>query len=259
VAADFSIISYSFRHSFESGAMDIYSYIRFCAENGFTQLDPWMKHLARGIEDRVWLSEVRAAGQDSGLPFGCVAVDGGHIYEAGEAERAKTRQVREAWLETAALLGARMIRVDAGGPDDMPDEALDIIVRGYRDFIPRASSAGLTVVVENHWGPTKYPDNVVRLLGAVDGLGLLFDTGNWADGEAERGWELCARFAKLTHIKTLAFDSKGNESTMNVPKAIAILRREQYAGTWGIESTPENGDEIGSARKSLALIKREIG
>lgn len=259
MANRYSIISYSFRRAFESGAMDIFSYIAFCKENGFTQLDPWMKHLEPGLEDRGWLERVKNAGQEAGLPYGCIAVDGGHIYEPTSEARAKTRSTREAWLEAAAFLGAEMVRIDAGGPEEMPEEAFKIIVAGYRELIPHAKSMGLQVVVENHWGPTKHPDNVVKLLETVEGLKLLFDSGNWAEGQAERGWELCAKYAALTHIKTYAFDAQGNETTSDVPKAIRILRENGYAGPWGIESTPGDGDELGAARKTLALIKRELG
>lgn len=258
MAARYSIISYSFRRTFERGEMDIFSYIDFCHDKGFTQLDPWMAHLEPGLQDRTWLGEVRSAAEGAGLPFGCVAVDGGHIYEPTAEERTKTRRTREAWLEAAHELGARMVRIDAGGPEEMPPEVFDIIRAGYRELLPQAAALGLAVVVENHWGPTKHPDNVVKLLEAVEGLGLLFDTNNWAEGEAERGWELCARYASLTHIKTHSFDAAGNDPSVDLSKAIRLLRASGYDGAWGIESNPNDGDEIGAALKTLALIKREL-
>lgn len=259
MSADYSVISYSFHRSFEAGAMDIFSYISFCKREGFTVLDPWMEHLEPGLEDPAWLRSVIAAAKDADLPFGCVAVDGGHIYEPTAGGRAETRKVRESWLRVAEQLEAKMIRVDAGGPEAMPAEAFDIIVDGYNEFIPTASSRGLTVVMENHWGPTIHPQNVVRLIKAIEGLGLLFDTGNWAEGEAERGWELCAPYASLTHFKTRSFDATGEDPAAGLPRAIRLLRDSDYSGTWGIESTPDDGDEVGAARKTLAIVKRELG
>ena len=256
----YSIISYSFRRSFENGSMDIDGYINFCQENGFTQLDPWMKHLEPGLTDRGWLARVKAAGDATGLPFGCVAIDGGHIYEATAEERAKTRAVANAWLDVAEFLGASQVRIDTGGRvDTMSDEMLEIIVDGYNELIPRARAKGLEVIVENHWGPTKHPENVVAVLEAVDGLGLLFDTNNWAEGKAELGWELCAQYASLTHIKTFAFDENGNDPSVNLSKAFRLLKESGYSGAWGIESVPDDGDERGGAVQTLALIKRELG
>ena len=183
----YSIISYSFRRSFENGSMDIFDYIRFCQENGFTQLDPWMKHLEPGLTDRSWLEAVKAAGEATSLPFGCVAIDRGHIYEPTAEERAKGREIANAWLDVAEFLDASQVRIDTGGPDVMTDEMLGIIVEGYNELIPRARAKGLEVIVDNHWGPTKHPQNVLKVLEAVDGLGLLFDTNNWAEGKRELG------------------------------------------------------------------------
>ncbi len=255
----YSIISYSFRRSFEDGSMDINGYINFCEENGFTQLDPWNKHLEPGLTDRTWLEAVKTAGKSSGLPFGCVAVDGGHIYEPTAAERAKRRQIASAWLDVAAFLGASQVRIDAGGPEVMSEEMLSLIVGGYNELIPQAQAKGLDVIMENHWGPTKHPENTVRILEAVDGLGLLFDTNNWAEGKQELGWELCAKYASLTHIKTFAFDEQGNDPSVNLSKAFRLLQETGYSGAWGIESVPHDGDERGAALKTLALIKRELG
>lgn len=259
MSADYSIISYSFRRAFDSGAMDVFSYISFCKREGFTALDPWMKHLDRGLRDAGWLERVTGAAREVDLPFGCIAVDGGHIYEPTPEARAGTRTVRESWLRVAEQLQAKFVRIDAGGPEEMPEEVFDIIVKGYEELIPSAASRGIAVIMENHWGPTIRPENVMKILDAVEGLGLLFDTGNWAEGEAERGWELCAPRASLTHFKTRRFDAAGDEPSAGLPKAIGLLRASGYSGTWGIESTPDDGDEIGAARKTLAIVKRELG
>ena len=53
----------------------------------------------------------------------------------------------------------------------------------------------------------------MEVSGAGAGLGLLFDTHNWADGASERGWRQCAGFATAVHIKTFAFDAEGNDVT----------------------------------------------
>lgn len=255
----YSIISYSFRRSFEAGAMDLYGYFEWCKENGFTQLDPWSHHLQAALEDPEELKRVKAAVEASGLPVGCVAVDGAHIYEPTAEARAQRRENAYRWLDLAASLGASQVRIDAGGPEDMPDDVFEIIVEGYNDIIPRARARGIEVLVENHWGPTKHPENTVKLLEAVEGLGLLFDTNNWAPGKQELGWEMCAKYARLTHIKTFSFDEHGNEPSVNLSKAFRLLRESGYDGAWGIESVPDDGDEPTAALRTLALIKRELG
>ena len=95
-------------------------------------------------------------------------------------------------------------------------------IRSYY-VIQRASDKGLEIVVENHWGPTKHPENLVKLLDEVDDLGLLFDSNNWAEGKQQQGWLQCAAYARSVHIKTFEFDANGNDPTVDIPQVVRIL------------------------------------
>ncbi len=272
-----SICSFSFHRLLAAGKQDIFRYITDCKAVGCTQLDPWNAHLA-GVEsaeqvkaagsdplhaqlpprDDAYLRDVRAAADAVGLPFGLIAVDGAHIYEPDPAARQANRLLAYRWLEIAHTLGANQVRIDAGGPAEMPDDIFAIIVDGYTDLVARGKEKGLEILIENHWGPSPIPDNVVKILDAVPGLGLLFDSNNWAPGLQERGWELCARYARATHIKTFEFDADGNEPTVDIPRVIRLLVEAGYQGAWGIESCPRDGDEYAGVDKTIALIQRSL-
>ena len=254
----YSVCSYSLHRTFTAGEMDIFGYISWCRDNGFTQLDPWMEHVKAGFEDNAYITRVKAAADEAGLPFGCLAVDGAHIYEPTAAARAANRQVAYRWLDVAAQLGAMQIRLDAGGREESFDDIFDIVVEGYNDLIGRARQDGIEVIIENHWGPTNHPDVLYRLLNAVDGLGLLFDTANWPAGTHEQAWPQYAPYASLTHIKTFSFDENGNEPDWDIPQAIRLLREAGYDGCWGIESVAREGSEAEMVTKTLALIQREL-
>lgn len=270
--------SYSFHRLLASGEQDMFSYITDCKALGATQLEPWNGHLApiRARDDalkaagdaqgakldpdeRAYLARVKGAADEAGLPFGCVAVDGAHVYEPTEEARHANRIIADRWLAVAEALGASQIRIDSGGPEDLPEDVFGAIVEAYVDLVARADARGVEVIMENHWGASCVPENVVRILEAVEGLGLLFDTGNWAAGTTERGWTLCARYARSTHFKTFAFDENGNETTVDIPRAVGMVAATGYDGCWGVESCPTDGDEYGAARKTIALIKRALG
>jgi hypothetical protein len=272
-----SIGGYSFHLLFESGQQDIVRYITDCKRFGATQLDAWNEQFALiqkaddtvkvgpdplraqlTAEDKAYLARVRKAADDAGLPFGCIAVDGAHLYEPTPEAREENRRLADRWLDVARILGAPQVRIDAGGPEEMPDDIFELIVAGYKDLLARAAAKGIEVLMENHWGPSLHPENVVRILEAVDGLGLLFDTNNWAPGVQERGWELCARFARSSHFKTFQFDEAGNDPSVNLHKAVRLLVESGYDGCWGIESCPVDGDEYGAVEKTAALIRRSL-
>ncbi len=272
-----SIGGYSFHLLLEKGEQDFFGYIADCKRLGATQLDPWNAQLApiqsggdvaragtdpEGAEltaqDDDYLKRVKAAADEAGLPFGCIAVDGAHIYEEEEAARDANRRLADRWLEVAQILGAEQVRIDAGGPQELPHEVFGVVVAGYRDLIRRAADRDIEILMENHWGPSVVPGNVVRLMEEVEGLGLLLDSHNWAEGMQEEGWERCAKYARSTHFKTFRFDENGNEPSVDLAKCIGLLQAAGYSGCWGVESCPEDGDEYGAVEKTIALIKRKV-
>ncbi len=255
----YSVCSYSFHRTFDAGEMDIFAYINWCKEFGFTQLDPWMKHVEAGFEDDAYVDRVKKAAEDAGLPFGCLAVDGAHIYEPTAAARAENRQRAYRWIDVAERLGATQIRIDAGGRDVALSDILQIVVDGYNDLVPRAKAKGIEVIIENHWGPTKDPDGMNQVLDAVEGLGLLFDSANWPAGTHNRAWNIYAPYARLTHMKTFSFDEDGNEATFDLQLFVNLLREADYQGCWGLEYEGKDGsDEQLMVLKSLALLKRTV-
>jgi sugar phosphate isomerase/epimerase len=275
---ELSLCSYSFHRLLEAGGHDVFQYISDCHSLGCTQLDLWNGHLPSLLDDETrspssftpeyaqlspgemeYLSQIKAAADNAGLPFGCLAVDGAHIYEPSPEARQANQIKAQRWLNIAEQLSTQQIRIDSGGTPEMPDDVLEVIVTGYNDLLPRAGEKGIEVVIENHWGASRIPENVVRILDAVPGLGLLFDTGNWPEDMRETGWTRCARYARATHLKTYAFDAEGNETTVDIPRAMRILQEAGYQGSWGIESVPRQGDEYEAAKKSIALVRRVLG
>ncbi len=271
------ICSFSFHRLLADGKQDMFRYITDCKELGCTQLDPWNAHLAplregdevihaghnpddarlEPAEDE-YVERVRAAADQAGLPFGCIAADGAHIYDEDPEVRKANRARAYRWIEIAGRLDAEQIRIDAGGPEQMPDEAFAVICEGYRDIIERAGQVGVQVLTENHWGPTRQPDNVLRLLEELDGLGFLFDTNNWAEGKQREGWQRCAHLADAVHVKTFRFDEQGNDTTVDLSVPIRLLVNSGYDDCWTVESVPREVDEYEGASKTIELMRRQV-
>ena len=275
---EISIASYSFHRLLGKGQQDIFQYIQDCKTLGCTRLEPWNAHFtmiherdnvikteaysseaSRLTEAEVeYLSLVKQAANQVELPFGCIAVDGAYIYDDSEVQRNKNRAKAYRWLSIAEKLGAQYVRIDAGGRETWEGDVFPIIVEGYRDIIARARVLGIEVLVENHWGISTEPENLIRLLEAVPDLGLLLDSFNWAYGKQAQGWLQCAKYAKATHIKTFAFTESGEELTQNIATFCKLLIENGFKGCWGVESVPIDGDEFTAARQTIALIKESV-
>jgi sugar phosphate isomerase/epimerase len=270
---EIAICSFSFHRLLAAGKQDIFQYIKDCKSLGCTQLDPWNAHLVHPNNrqpaghnprdsghlvppDQDYLHRIKAAAREAGLPFGCIAVDGAHIYDPSEEIMRANRERAYRWIEVGRALGAGSIRIDAGGTEEMPDEQFAIIVAGYIELVARARDVGMTLLIENHWGPSAVPKNLIRILDAVPGLGLLLDSFNWKYTKQTEGWLTCAKYAKATHVKTFAFTEDGEELTSNIRSFVNLMQNSGYTGPWGIESVPYDGDEIQAARKTIALIKK---
>lgn len=275
---EISICSYSFHRLLAAGKQDIFRYILDCKELGCTQLDAWNGHFPEiGIGDKAvtpgqfdspallsadeekYIESIKAASEAAGIPFGALAVDGAHIYEADPDARKVNRLRAYRWLEIGERLGAKQIRIDSGGPAELTDEIFGVIQEGYADVIGRAKAKGIEIIIENHWGSSAIPDNVVRFLTQIPGLGYLFDTHNWAEGHRDEGRVKTVKYATATHVKTFAWDESGHEIGDDAEPAIQLLLDTGYNGSWGIESVPRDGDEYGGAAKSVDLVKRMVG
>jgi hypothetical protein len=272
---DISICSYSFHRMLEAGLQDAFQYIDTCRQLGCTRLDPWNGHLVEirkgddairrddaglqelSAEESHYVAELKRAADAARLPFGCIAVDGAHIYETDLQKRRENRLRAYRWIEVAARLGAKQVRIDSGGEEKMTADVLQIIKEGFADVISVAKRKGIEVLVENHWGATKIPENVIQMLEAIPGLGFLWDSHNWKRELREQGRVSCAKYASCTHLKTFRFDALGNEiSDEDAVGALRILTRSGYRGCWGVESVPEDADEITGAAKTIELIKK---
>lgn len=275
-----SICSFSFHRLLDAGRQDIFQYIETCRELGCTHLQPWNAHFARGWvrgeitqvgrrpaesaapvwleppREAAFLAELREAAGRAGLGWELIAVDGAHIYDPNPETVAANRLRARRWVDFAAALGAGGLRIDAGGPHHPEPAVLDHIIIGYRELIAEAATRGVSIFIENHWGSSQIPDNILLYLREVPGLKLLFDTNNWAPGRQHEGWEKCAPFASATHFKTFSFDENGQEPSVDLPLAARLLLDSGYQGVWGIESVPRDGQEVAAARATIALLRQ---
>jgi sugar phosphate isomerase/epimerase len=107
-------------------------------------------------------------------------------------QRARELDLEQEVVETAAGLGARLVRVTAGQahPDTGRAEGIAWAIEGLCRLAERSSGSGVTLVYENHakpgaWQYTDFsqpPEIFLEIAGGTAGAGLEinFDTGNAA-------------------------------------------------------------------------------
>ena len=173
-----SILTLSYRQAFDSGRMDLMSFLDTCRELSVEGVD--LHDSAFPAEDRASLLAVKRDCLDRGLDIPCIAISNNFARPADELpadiQRTKT------WIERAALLGAPQVRVFSGTPATEADRpaSWDRCADALRECAEFGAEVGVVVSLQNHNHKQIAPDgeDVLRLIRQVDhpNLGHVLDT-----------------------------------------------------------------------------------
>lgn len=219
-----SIASYSFHGLLKDGLMNVFGYLESSKYRYHTgAADIWNGFLPTTADD--FINKVKQALDAREMVLANLCVDSAHIWEEDEALRERNYQNALAHLRAGELLGAQTIRIDAGGREDnWTDEQFDLIVTRFKEYAQRAYDNGYKIGPENHWGAEVDPDNMKKLVEAVDhpAFGVLLHfRGNAGD-------QVMAPWAMHTHISWDIAETCLDES-------LPMLREAGYQGYYSIE------------------------
>ncbi len=236
-----SICSYTFNHLTSSGRMNVFGFLETSKYRYGLQAVEIRNETLESL-DEAYLAGVKDGLTERELVLACMCVDDAHIWEDDESAREANYQNALAHLRAAEALGARSVRIDAGGGGHdlaWTDEQFDEIVRRYREYAQRAYDNGYKVGPENHWGPETVPANLKRLREAVDSpaFGVLLHAGRWNGNDAEKGDEIVVPWVMHTHLTPkLGDDALAGTMTM--------LREAGYEGTYSVEMNAGRYTEV---------------
>jgi sugar phosphate isomerase/epimerase len=183
-----SILSYSFRGLLGEGKMDVFGYLETCKYRyGLNAADIWNGFLTS--MDEGYLKKVRDALDEREMVLADLCADNVHIWEDDPAVREKNYKYALANLRAAEILGARFMRVDAGGRNPTwSNEQFDHIVARYKEYAQWAYDHGFKVGAENHWGTEGIWANLQKLYRAVDhpAFGISCHISGWQGTQAEK-------------------------------------------------------------------------
>ncbi len=127
-----------------------------------------------------------------------------------------------------------------------------------RTLAAEAGARGLTMGIENHWGISGDPANLVRIIAAVGSpwLGSCPDLGNFSRGiDRESGLRLLARHAVIVHAKSYGFRRDGREKRIDYAGLLPIFHGAGFAGPLTVEYEGL-GDDLAGCLKTRDLVRR---
>lgn len=229
-----------------------------------------------------YLGALKRALREADVELLNMPIDVGNIADPNPAYREEDLKEIEGWMQVAAELGARMVRVNASGAmPGAPHAPLEVSVESLRRLGQTARGLGLQLLTENHGGITTDPEVVVQILEAARpaGVGLLLDIGNFepllsvamaaflgkeppAEVDVTPIYAAVARlapYAALVHAKTHGFDAEGRPIHLDVTRALRAARDAGYRGPLSLEYEGSEGDPWVNTARTRDLVMQVFG
>ncbi|NCO62578.1 MAG: TIM barrel protein [Flavobacteriales bacterium] len=198
------------------------------------------------------IDSLKTMSQLSGMSNVLIMVDGeGDLADPDEVKRNKAVENHKKWVDAAQKLGCHSIRVNTFGTND-PEIWKITVVDGLKKLSEYSATKNINVLCENHgWLSSDAP----KLMDAIHQVnmpncGTLPDFGNWCVkrkdgaqwGECEEvypdkyeGIKMMLTAAKAVSAKSYDFDENGNETTLDYPRIIQLVKDSGYTGFIGVE------------------------
>lgn len=168
-----------------------------------------------------------------GLDVSGTAIGNDFCHPPGEARDGQIRMCKD-WIDRAAILGAPVIRIFAGRVKSGQGEqdAIDLCVEGINECLLHAAGRGVFLALENHGGITATPDQMLRIVEAVDDspwFGVNLDSGNFRTDDPYGDLARIAPYAINAQIKVM-MTVAGEKRPADLPRTIGILKDAGYRG-----------------------------
>ena len=267
-----AVSTYSYWH-FKTEKYPIERVIEHAASLGFEGVE--ILHRQMTDETPAYVNGLKRAAFRNGLALPMLSIHQDFV-DPDPAVRQKDVEHTQRCLELAARLGCPVVRLNSGRwnsiksfDDLMKVKGDEPPIAGYTDedafkwciesieaCLPAAEKAGVVLALENHWGLTTRPENLLRIYKAVKSpwLGINLDTGNFAT-DPYAGLELLAPHAVIVQAKTYYGGGEWYTLDLDYPRIAGILRKAGFHGYVSLEMEGKETPDTAVAR-SLDVLRR---
>lgn len=277
------ISTYSYWH-FEEKKFPIATVIERAAELGVEGVD--VLHRQMELEEkgpfdaagRAYCRNLKRHAFRNGIDLICLSTHQNFVSPKPELRQTAVNHTLKT-LEIADALGAASIRVNAGrwntvaNFDDFmkkrgleppiaghtEDEAFDWSIEGLGKCLKRAEELGIILALENHWGLSRSPEGLQRLLAGFNSpfIGALMDTGNFLEDPYDK---LKAIAPKTVFVQAKTYHGGGEWYTLDLDyhRIAKILSDAGYSGYVSLEMEGKEAADT-AVPKSLETLRKAFG
>jgi sugar phosphate isomerase/epimerase len=267
-----AVSTYSYWH-FRTEKYPIEKVIEEAAAMGFDGVE--ILHRQMASEEPAYVNGLKRAAFRNGVALPMLSIHQDFVTP-DPAERQKDIEHTKHCLELAARLGAPAIRLNSGrwntikSFDDLmkvkgeeppiegntEEQAFGWVKESIEACIPTAEKLGVLMALENHWGLTTKPENLLRIFKAVNSPWLVInmDTGNFAT-DPYAGIEMLAPHASIVQAKTYYGGGEWYTLDLDYPRIASILRKAGFQGWVSLEMEGKEAPQT-AVPKSLEVLRK---
>ena len=242
------------------GEIDPFDFPKVAAGYGINCIELVNTFYFTKANDMDYWAKFKTNCEEAGVTVGLIMCDAlGNLGDADPEARMASVENHKPWVDVAAFLGAKTIRVNAAG-EGTAEEVAANAVDGLSKLGEYGASKGINVVVENHGGYSsdgKWLSGVMTKVG-MENVGTLPDFGNFYEYDRYLGMEELMPFAKGVSAKSNIFDAEGNESNMDYLRIMKIVKASGFKGYVGIEYEGSELSEDEGIKATKALLEKVI-
>jgi sugar phosphate isomerase/epimerase len=268
----FAIATYSYWH-FREPKVTVQEVIDHAANLGADGVD--VLHVQMDNETPEYLTSLRRQAEDNGIELICLSIHQDFV-DPDKAGRDKNIEHTRHCIDIAHDLGISYIRLNSGRwntiksfdelmanrgiepvlPGFTEDDGFNWCIESIMECLPAAEKAGVVLALENHWGLTRSPEGLLRIVNAIDSpwLGVLMDTGNFLEDPYNK-LEQIATQTVFVQAKTYYGGGEWYTLDLDYPRIAQILKKANYQGYISLEFEGKEDANTG-VPKSLELLRQ---
>lgn len=256
---EISLAQWSLHKTLFAGDLKNIDFPEFAAEKfgiyGVEYVNQFFKDKAK---DMTYLKDLNNRAKDNGVKNVLIMVDGeGNLGDEDQAKRLQAVENHYKWVDAAAFLGCKSIRVNAAGKGSR-EEVASRVVESLSTLADYGKKSKINVIVENHGGISSHGDWLAGVLKAVGkkNCGSLPDFGNFYEYDRYQGVQDLMPYAKGVSAKSHDFDANGNETKIDYHRMMKIVKDAGFKGYVGIEYEGKNLSEVEGIIATKKLLER---
>ena len=270
----FAIATYSYWH-FREPKVTVQQVIDHASNLGVDGVD--VLHVQMDNESPEYIRSLRDRAQDKNIELICLSIHQDFV-DPDKEKRENNIDHTKKCIDIAHDLGISYIRLNSGRwntidsfDDLMANKGIEPVLPGYteddgfkwcidsiQDCLPHAEQAGVVLALENHWGLTRTPEGLLRIVNSIDSpwLGVLMDTGNFLEDPYEKLEEIAPQTV-FVQAKTYYGGGEWYTLDLDYSRIAEILNKVEYKGYISLEFEGKENANTG-VPKSIELLKKSF-